>query len=179
MELEHTTTGNLPDFHFRAEHYSRKHTLHAIFSGYSSDIGTCTLPLEPDFLRMILGMTIFCWALLSHTFAGKAHSTGSTDGGGSREKPRRRRSTPKECSAAVYLVAIEDLYGDVGIKLQFALGVSLLHEPMNFLCMYDGPILFSGELSGGADIYTTRLQRYASEKGRGCSSRNLAHTAFC
>lgn len=36
---------------------------------------TCTLPLEPDFLGMILGMAIFCWALLSHTFAGKTHST--------------------------------------------------------------------------------------------------------
>lgn len=41
--------------------------------------------------------------------------------------------------------------------------------------MYDGPILFSGELSGGADIYTTRLQRYGSVGGGGVL-RELSHT---
>lgn len=42
--------------------------------------------------------------------------------------------------------------------------------------MYDGPILFSGELSGGADISTTRLQRYASEGGGRGVLRELSHT---
>lgn len=175
MRLEHTTTGNLPDFRFRA-HHGRKHTLHTIFSRYSSDIGTCTLPLEPDFLRMILGMAIFRWALLSHTFAGKTHSTTLTVVAVAKN---RDVDGPRLRSAAQQYSNRGSLRAMLGNKLKFALCVSLLHERTN-VCMYDGPILFSGELSGGADIYTTRLlQRYVSVGGRGCSSRTLAHTAFC
>lgn len=54
----------------------------------------------------MIGMAIFSGALLSHTFAGKTHSTHC---GGCREKPRRRRSNgPRLRSAAA--VAIVGLY---------------------------------------------------------------------